>query len=284
MFLLVMSIVPITTDKVLQIANTYLPAPHILFQLGSLLKNHYVALEDITNRLKRDPALTAQLIRIANSAVYTGVEPVASVEDAVTLIGFKDVHRIVGYAMLEKINTGNLSVYHISSQRYRENSLLGALVMEELAKAANQDPQSCYTVGLLRSIGKVCLDRLAQARPPADIPLLKDDLNLADWERCVFGISSNGAGATILKAWRFPTEFISAVSDHYEPVDNLTPLTQLLSLAACITQVLGFGLEGESGYWIDSEAVYRRAGVDPKQADPMIAQAFEKFNKLIGRN
>jgi HD-like signal output (HDOD) protein len=284
MFSLEMSIVPITTDKVLQIANTYLPAPHILFQLGSLLKNHYVALEDITSRLKRDPALTAQLIRIANSAVYTGIEPVASVEDAVTLIGFKDVHRIVGYAMLEKINSGNLAVYHISSQRYRENSLLAALLMEELAKAANQDPQSCYTVGLLRSIGKVCLDRLAQTKPPIEIPQLKDDLNLADWERCVFGISSNGAGATILKAWRFPTEFISAVSDHYEAIETPMPLTQLLSLAASITQVLGFGLEGEAGYWIDSDAVYRRAGVDPKQADPMIAQAFEKFNKLIGHN
>jgi HD-like signal output (HDOD) protein len=285
MFSLLMSIVPITTDKVLQVANTYLPAPHILFQLGSLLKNHYVALEEITSRLKRDPALTAQLIRIANSAVYTGIEPVASVEDAVTLIGFKDVHRIVGYAMLEKINSGNLSVYHISSQRYRENSLLAALLMEELAKAANQDPQSCYTVGLLRSIGKVCLDRLAQGRPASEIPQLKDDLNLADWERCVFGISSNGAGATILKAWRFPSEFISAVSDHYGRADNNPlPLTQLLSLAASITQVLGFGLEGESGYWIDSEAVYREAGVDPKRADPMIAQAFEKFNKLIGKN
>jgi HD-like signal output (HDOD) protein len=279
-----MSIVPITTDKVLQVANTYLPAPHILFQLGSLLKNHFVALDDITSRLKRDPALTAQLIRIANSAVYTGVEPVASVEDAVTLIGFKDVHRIVGYAMLEKINNGNLSVYHITSQRYRENSLLAALLMEELAKAAHQDPQSCYTVGLLRSIGKVCLDRLAQARPQIEIPLLKDDLNLADWERCVFGISSNGAGATILKAWRFPTEFISAVGDHYGPIDHPMPLTQLLSLAASITQVLGFGLEGESGYWIDSDAVYRSAGVDPKEADPMIAQAFEKFNRLMARN
>jgi HD-like signal output (HDOD) protein len=279
-----MSIVPITTDKVLQVANTYLPAPHILFQLGSLLKNHYVALDEITSRLKRDPALTAQLIRIANSAVYTGVEPVASVEDAVTLIGFKDVHRIVGYAMLEKINNGNLSVYHITSQRYRENSLLAALLMEELAKAAHQDPQSCYTIGLLRSIGKVCLDRLAQARPASEIPLLKDDLNLADWERCVFGISSNGAGATILKAWRFPTEFISAVGDHYGPIDHPMPLTQLLSLAASITQVLGFGLEGESGYWIDSDAVYRGAGVDPKVADPMIAQAFEKFNRLMARN
>ncbi len=284
MFSLDMSIVPITAENVLKIANTYLPAPQILFQLGSLLKNNYVALDEITSRLKRDPALTAQLIRIANSAVYTGVEPVASVEDAVTLIGFKDVHRIVGFAMLEKIGSGNLNFYHISSQRYRENSLLAALLMEELAKSVDQDPQSCYTVGLLRSIGKVCLDRLAQGRPAVEIPLLKDDLNLADWEQCVFGMSSNGAGATILKAWRFPNEFIAAVGDHYDPIEHPLPLTQLLSLAASIAQILGYGLEGEANYWIDSDTVYRNAGVDPKRADPIIAHAFDRFNRLIGRN
>lgn len=284
MFSLDMSIVPITTENVLQIANTYLPAPHILFQLGSLLKNTFVNLEDITSRLKRDPALTAQLIRIANSVVYAGVEPVASVEEAVTLIGFKDVHRIVGFAMLEQIGSGNLTVYHITSQRYRENSLLSALLMEELGVAANQDPRSCYTVGLLRSIGKVCLDRLASGWQADEIPLLKDDLGLADWERCVFGISSNGAGASILKAWRFPSEFITAIGDHYSPEAADLPLTHLLRLAASISQVLGYGLEGESTYWFDSDEVYRKAGVDPKLANPIIDHAFGRFHRLLGRN
>jgi len=54
-----------------------------------------VSLDDITSRLRMDPSLTARLIRIANSAAFASSEPVASVEDAVTLIGFDEVHRLV---------------------------------------------------------------------------------------------------------------------------------------------------------------------------------------------
>jgi len=283
-FPLEMSIVQISTEDVLRMANTYLPSPHILIQLGGLLRNTFVDLEEVTSRLKRDPALTAQLIRIANSAAYAGREPVASVEEALTLIGFKDVHRIVGFALLEQIGKGSLPVYGISAQRYRENSLLAALLMEELAVGANEDPRSCYTMGLLRSIGKVCLDRLARGHPEHEIPKLKEDLGLADWERCVFGISSNGVGATILKAWRFPDEFVAAISDHYDTQSRHMRLTHLLSLAASMADILGYGIEGESSYWLDSAEVYHRAGLEPKEANVIIDHAFFSFHKLLNNN
>ncbi len=276
-----MNVAPITTEDVLRISNTFLPAPHILLQLGNLLRNPTVDLEEITSRLRRDPALTAQLIRIANSAAFASAEPVSSVEDAVTLIGFEEVHRIVGFAMLERLGDGNLPVYGISGKRYMENSLFAALLMEELSAGKQVDPRSCYTVGLLRSIGKVCLDRLARNWPLEDMPMLTDDLRLADWERLVFGQSSNETAGIILKAWRFPEEFISAISDHYEPDERDMPLTHLLNLASSMSDILGYGLEGEWRYWLDSEQVYHKAGLDQKQADVVIDHAFDSFRRLM---
>jgi HD-like signal output (HDOD) protein len=276
-----MSVVPITTDDVLRVANTLLPGPQLLVQLGSLLQNASIDLDEVTSRVKRDPALTARLIRIANSAAFAAAEPVASAEGAVALIGFREVHRIVGLSMLEQFADGNLTVYGITSQQFRENSLFSALLMEELAGGAQMDPRSCYTIGLLRSIGKVCLDRLARDCPEENIPRLNDGLGLAEWEDIVFGVSSNAAAAEILSAWRFPSDFTAAIGDHYRPQSQDMPLTHMLSLAASMADILGYGLEGEARYWLDSKAIYHNAGLDPKEANGIIDHAFESFHKLL---
>ena len=276
-----MSVVPITTDDMLRVANTLLPGPQLLVQLGGLLQNSTIDLSEVTSRVKRDPALTARLIRMANSAVFAEVEPVASVEDAVALIGFREVHRIIGFIMLEQIGDENLPAYGISSKQFRENSIFSALLMEELAASTNEDPRACYSVGLLRSIGKVCLDRLARNCAEGEIPRLRNDLRLADWEDIVFGISSNGAAATILSAWRFPTNFTAAINDHYKPEAQHDPLTHLLSLAASMADGLGYGLEGEASYWLDPGDIYHNAGLDPKEANTIIDRAFESFHRLL---
>ncbi|MGA2694135.1 MAG: HDOD domain-containing protein [Opitutaceae bacterium] len=276
-----MSIVSISAEAVLHTANTLRPGLHDLVQLSRLLQSSSVDLDEVTSRMKRDPALTARLIRIANSAAFAEVEPVASVEDAVALIGFREVHRIVGFAMLEHFGDENLEVYGISAQKFRDNSLFCAILMEELAVNANVDPRSSYTVGLLRSIGKVCLDKLGRDYKGIYLPRLSDDVGLEDWENAVFGMTSNKVAGTVLSTWRFPGDFISAIKNHYKPDPQHEALTHLLSLAASMADILGYGLEGEGRYWLEPEEVYHKAGLDPRQANLIIDHAFESFNRLL---
>jgi HD-like signal output (HDOD) protein len=205
---------------------------------------------------------------------------VASVEDAARLIGFREVHRLVGFALLDQFSDGGLVNYGVTCQRFRENSLFTAILMEELAVGAKQDSGYCYTVGLLRSIGKVALDRLARGLPASEIPARSDETLTSDWENSVFGTSSNEAAVHILKAWRFPAELIAAISGHYAPEESDPPMTHLLHLAAAMADLLGHGLPGESGYWQDSENLFRKAGLEPKAANRIIDHALDTFDRL----
>jgi HD-like signal output (HDOD) protein len=276
-----MSVVPTTTEDVLRIANTFPATPQIILEVGALLQSPSVDSREITSRLKRDQALTSRLIRIANSAVFAGTEPVASVEDAISLIGFQEVHRLVGFHMLRQIGDADLLIYGIPARRFVENSLFVALLMEELAVGAQEDPRTCYTIGLLRSLGKVCLDRHGRGCPPERIPRLSDDLGIAQLEMEVFGITGNEAGAGVLESWRFPHEFTAAIRDHYAPAGLHLPLTHLLNLAASVADILGYGIEGEWRYWLDSDEVYHKAGLDPKRANSIIDHSLEAFHRLI---
>jgi HD-like signal output (HDOD) protein len=275
-----MCVVSFSPERVLAIADTFPATRQILLQLGSLLRDPSVGLERIVVPLKRDPSLTARLVRIANSAAYAQSEPVASVEDAASLIGFREVHRLVGSALLDQFSDAGLVNYGVTSQRLRENSLFTAILMEELAVGAKEDPGYCYTVGLLRSIGKVSLDRLARGLPVGEIPVLDEETRVADWENRVFGISGNEAAVHILKAWRFPYELVAAISGHYAPDEFDPPMTHLLHLAAGMADLLGHGLPGESGYWQDTENVFRKAGLERKAANRIIDHALSTFDRL----
>lgn len=278
-----MSVEAVSQDRVLQIANSFPATRHTLLQLGTLLRNPSVGLERIVIPLRRDPALVGRLIRSANSVVYAQAEPVATVEDAVSLMGYQEVHRLVGFALLSQFSDGGLPNYAISSKQLRENSLFTALLMEELAIGAGEDPRYCYTVGLLRSIGKVALDKLADEAglEIGEVPERIEETGIAEWERSVFGLTNTETAVMILKAWRFPNEITVAIGDHYAPEGHHMPLTHLLHLAAGMAQLLGHGLPGESGYWHDSEEVYRKAGLDPVAANQIIDHALNSFDRLM---
>jgi len=75
-------------------------------------------------QLKRDPTLTARLIKLGNSAAFAQSEPVASVEVAINLAGFQEVHRLVGIAMMEQFGDSGLVTYGVPSRRLRETHSL----------------------------------------------------------------------------------------------------------------------------------------------------------------
>jgi len=275
-----MSVTLISEDAVLRIANTFPATQQVLSQLGILLKDPSAGIGQVTTILKRDVALSARLIRTANSAAFAQATPVATVEDAITLIGFQEVYRLVGVAFINQVSDGGLPSYGLTSRRFYDNSLFTALLMEGLAAGAGEDPRYCYTVGLMRSIGKIALDRLARDAGATDFAPVGFDDNLLDWERSAFGMTNLEAGAVILKAWRFPPEIISAIEGQYSPIGRHMPLTHLLNLSAGTADILGRGLDGETGYWVDTEEIYRKAGLDPQKANKIIDRALAAFERL----
>jgi HD-like signal output (HDOD) protein len=275
-----MSVDLVSEDSILRIANSLPATQQVLAQLGMLLRDSGASIVEVTTILKRDVALASRLIRTANSAAFAQSRPVATVEDAVTLIGFQEVYRLVGVAVLNQVSDGGLPCYDISAKKFYENSLFTALLMEELASGAREDPRYCYTIGLMRSIGKVALDRLSRDVGDTGLSKIDNGDSLLEWERSAFGMTNVEAGSVILRAWRFPDEIVQAVEGHCSPTEKHLPLVHLLNLAAGTAEILGHGLDGETTYWVDSEEVYRRAGIDPKRANHIIDHALSSFERL----
>jgi HD-like signal output (HDOD) protein len=152
--------------------------------------------------------------------------------------------------------------------------------METLAKACGVDARAAYTAGLLRSTGKIALDRAmrstsryADLEPYSRGPLM-------EWETATFGCTNSEAAGLVLGAWRFPQSMLAAVRDHYAWAEAETPLTPLLNLAAGAAERCGHGLPGEYPYWDLTPEKFEAAGLDEATLDEATRAALEAFGPV----
>jgi HD-like signal output (HDOD) protein len=248
-------------SELLLIVKTLPASPHLLAELGQRLQGADVEVDEITSLLKRDAALTARIIGMANSAVYARAQPASSLEEAVACVGYREVYRLVGAVAATQMADEPLRYYGVDGLLIRENALFVALVMEELALAIGEDSRAAYTMGLLRSIGKIALDRLAR-KNPAIVPYSPEAGNLADWERSNWQSSNVEVSETILHGWHFPQETIAAIRHHYEPAGDSDKFCHLLNLSAGAADLRGFPWPGEEGFWQFTAEDFSVTGLD----------------------
>lgn len=260
-------------ETLLNVVRTMPASPGILAQLGHLLLDLNSELTGIAEMLKRDASLTARIIRISNSAAYNTGEPHSSIEAALARVGYREVYRLAGFAAVTQLVDQRLPFYRIAGVQLRENALLSALVMEALAGPARLEPRMAYTVGLLRSMGKVALDRMTTE-------VLPECGGLADWEKAVVGVNNCEAAAIVMTEWRFDAETVAGIRDHYLIEPGGSRLAHLLNLAAGAAERGGYGLPGESIYWEVTPEKLAAVQVEGRDVDAALSAALAEFERV----
>jgi HD-like signal output (HDOD) protein len=269
-------------ETLLHVVKTLPAAPQILARLGKMRLDPTADLNDVTALLKCDAALTARIIRIANTPAYTVGEPYASLEQALARVGFGEIYRIAGFAAVAQMTNQSLREYGITGARLRENALLTALVMEAAATGTGIEPSDAYCVGLLRSIGKIAVEGFIRDSIDRRAFDPHSGRTLAEWEKAMTGFTGCEAGAFVLNEWRFPEAVSKAIAHHYCPETEApeSQLAHLLNLSAGCAEQLGFGFGGEETYWSHSKEKWTASGIDEKHLAVASEKAMKQFTRL----
>jgi HD-like signal output (HDOD) protein len=266
----------------MHVVKTLPAAPQILSRLGQLRLEPNSDMDDVTALLKCDAALTARILRIANSPAYSTGTPYGSLGQALARVGFGEIYKIAGFATIAQMADQNLRFYGITGPHLRENSLLTALIMEVLADSVGADSHEAYSAGLLRSTGKIALESIMRDSPRKGVYNQESCGRLESWEASLTGLSNCEAAAFILTEWRFPQGIIAVIGHHYAPeaASSEQAMTALLNLAAGAADRSGFGLSCEQPYWELSPAKWAASGVTEGQLEEAVRRALEKFESL----
>ena len=181
--------------------------------------------------IKKDPVLTATLLRMANSALFGLSGSVCTLERAVSVVGMSMVRTRALSLCMERICQFPPSVDRMAFWHY---SLMCAGYAQWLADLCEVDDQQAWLCGLMLRLGSLSI---MQARPehayavgsqPAD--------SAARWvlQRRLVGFDEGEVTAELAQQWDFPVALVSGLRHCAQPLatDDLSRLATVVHLAA----------------------------------------------------
>lgn len=173
---------------------------------------------EVARLVGADPALSARLLRLVNSALYGPRGRIDDVLRAVTLLGLQQVHDLV-LAMSLQATFAGIRPARLDMQRFWRQSLLTGLAARAAAQAAAQPmSERMFVIGVLADIGHLVLfqtvpELAALAQREADATA--EALDAA--ERRVVGCDFAEVGAALMDRWQLPDRFAGAIGTQMLP-------------------------------------------------------------------
>ncbi|MBC8095387.1 MAG: HDOD domain-containing protein [Akkermansiaceae bacterium] len=202
--------------------------------LTQLLNDPASDFDEVAAVIKTDGLLTAKLLRACNSSVFGLAERVASVDQALLLLGFDEVRRLALSIAFGNVMAAPLANGATEPNPLWQHSFLAATAGESIVGLGlyqEVNGSVAFTTGLLHDIGKLIMAQVITAEAQAVIlkHMNAEGLGSVEAEREVLGTDHAEVGACLLHIWRLPENIVEAVANHHRPV--LKPAPQLSALA-----------------------------------------------------
>jgi HD-like signal output (HDOD) protein len=265
-------------DRIISLGSKLPPAIGIFGRLRTLLDDIDCDVDAIGELVQMDPALTFQVIKLSNSAMYGLGARCHTLDDAIGRVGFNEIHHLVGLIVSRQAFQSDLAMYGVPAGRLWENSVAVGALASAFAARTGQNAGSAYSAGLLRNLGKVILNNHTGAMMfPGDE--IAPDLHA--WEKSNYGVNSAEATAMLLDHWRFPLEIAGAICTHRDPETGgeFSAGAATLHLAGAYACEWGCVLPGERAMWRKDETILGLLGIDADLIEGAVADARQQFGR-----
>lgn len=280
---------PLTLEEVLADIRQLPSLPAVVGELIRTLDNDAAGIDQLAEGIAKDQSLAARALRVANSPFYGIQHKVASIHDAIVILGFRAVGSLVMAASVTSYFTPPPEMA-FDPMRFWRHGIGVALCARALAREVGLDPEAAFTAGLLHDIGVLML---LTTRPEHYAEVLaarrERDCHLVEVERELLGFDHATAGAALADRWRLPEEIVRAVALHHAPgpgrESSVRPaLDDIVHVANILAHALDLAEDPDALVPPLDVAAWRRLGLDEstlKAILPGIEQAHEGYCALL---
>ena len=205
------------------------------------------SIQDVTDVLKQDVAISSKLISISNTAFYRGVEKNKNLEQAINRLGLGATKQYVNLICNRALFTSTNKKIAEQMEKLWEHSISCAYASQVISETLNlRLSNDAFTIGLLHDIGKLAL--LQVLSELGEKGVIEKDINSAE----LFNILDklHGAfGAALLKKWEFPSGFtqIARYHDNLEEADSISNDLLVVHFANLLVKSMGYGQARQAG-------------------------------------
>lgn len=174
---------------------------------------------DLVKAILPDQAMCATILKIANSAFFGIPREVATIEKAVNVLGFNEVHNIVlGKAVFNSFQTINDTNRHTVGEFWQHSFHCG-LAAKIIAEELRCPPSELFIAGLIHDIGKLAFftSQPVDYRRILEMKQNGSHFYSREEELRQFGIDHGEVGLHLLTCWMFPEQLLNTVGYHHRP-------------------------------------------------------------------
>jgi putative nucleotidyltransferase with HDIG domain len=214
--------------------QTLAPMPISVVQLSRLAMDMNADMSAMIRVIEHDEALTANLLKLANSVLSGSREKVMSVKNAVIRIGARKAFHLAVGLQAAGLMRQSCPGYEIREHELWRHSLAAAMAAELLNTCkADSTPGLAFTASLLHDIGKLLLSRHVDREIYHGIReiIQTEKVTFVEAESRLLGTNHAEVGGAVIRHWGFPEELVEAIEYHHNPDSNPNELVDIIYLS-----------------------------------------------------
>ena len=276
--------------NIVSLLKSFPSMPGAAVKLLALIDDPEISVARIEKILRQDAGLTANLLKLANSAYFGIPSKVGSVRQAVLLLGLKRLIQMVIASCVSAIMDKPVPGYDLAPGELWRHSLAVTVAAEGLVKELKVDAaEEIFTAALLHDVGKLVLGEFVADDFNKIENALSPEVAFETAEDMVLGTNHADIGARILNQWSLPPGIVNAVRWHHDPesADQSDLMLDIVHVANVLCLMIGIGVGRDGLQHQPSAAVIDRLGLAPEHLEKVASQTLqwvEELSAVIGNN
>ncbi len=270
-------------DQIGGMIKAFPAMPGAALKLLTLTDAPSATVQQIEDVLRQDPGLTANVLKLANSAYFGIPSKVGSVRQAVMLLGLKRLVQMVVATCASAIIDRGVPGYDLPAGELWRHSLAVSVAAKGLAGELKiQAADEVFTAGLLHDVGKLVLGQFVQEEYTDIKRALAQGMTFEAAEAAVLGIDHAEIGARVLAQWSLPENIVHAVRWHHAPekFGTVDIMLDVVHVANMLCLMIGIGVGREGLLHEPSPVVTRRLGLEPPHLEKVASQTLQWVSEL----
>ncbi len=245
-----------------------------------------ISAEDLSKIIKANPSLALKILKISNSPVYTRDTPVATIKDAIILLGYKTIKGIILSVTIKDLFTEKQSGW-FNYKGFWLHSIATAFVSGEIAKLINYTPDdTVYAAGLLHDIGKIIFLLSTEEQYFEVIETIENEnLTFNRAEMKIFGFDHTDVADFLFGHWKLPEKLILPIQEHHKQAlsqpGGYTTASHILKISNEIAHIAGFPSHNNEPAYEVSETILLTLGIINEDLDIILQNLKKNIASLV---
>lgn len=204
-----------------------LPTPAVVLnQINKVINNPNTSAYDVAAIISEDPAISAKVLKLTNSAFYGIPRTVINIKQAIIILGLEAVKSLILSASVFDMFARNQIEKEYQEQFWR-HSLACAFAARIIARSFKTktllEGEISFSAGLLHDVGKLVIcGFMPEEHKSVKALMEKEKLQNHEAEEKVFGFNHAHVGGVLAESWHLPENLHNAIVFHHNPKDSKT--------------------------------------------------------------